>query len=634
MSAPEDAGDASGSEDGGVAAFRTVVEAVSAAALDQGYQGALSALARVCVPAVGPWAGVCVREGAGAWRLRASAHARASDAQAIRAAVRAALASADRPSNDGPERTGAADTPPGGAAAALVALLRCGADAPLGAAPHAGGAPDGEAPVVVAVPAEPRNALADAFRAGGVHEVVVVPVPTAPGAPSASAPAGDASAGGAPTVCLLLGRPGRSSSGSGPERASARWLREVARTAAGALALATRLDAERQARAESEAARQAVASALLHLPDGFVTVDAAARVTFLNPAAARLLGCPREEAVGRALEALAPAAHWEPVAAAVREAVRRGEPAAAEGACPAGGSNGQSAPGWVDVRAVPTANGLSLYLRDVSARRAADVERHRLFVAAEAARRDAEEANKAKAEFLASMSHELRTPLNAILGYVALLADGISGPLTALQARQLGRVTASARHLLALIEEVLVFARLESGREALYLDAADAASLAREAAELVEPVVESQGLRFDVRVPEAPLPVVTDARKVRQILLNLLANAARFTPPGGTITLDVREHGDGLTYAVRDTGIGIAAAHQERIFDAFWQVEQHKARRVGGSGLGLSVSRRYARLLGGDVVVASAPGAGSTFTVRLPRRATPVTSDDPAGVAS
>jgi PAS domain S-box-containing protein len=629
MTASVNAGDASGSEDGDVAAFRTVVEAVSAAALEQGYQGALSALARVCVPAFGPWAGVCVRERADAWRLRSSAHARASDAQAIRAAVRAALASADRPSGDEqPGRTDAGDTRPGGPAAALVALLRCGADAPL-----AGGAPDREAPVEVAVLEGPGNALADALRAGGVREVVVVPVPTLPGAPSASAPDGDASAGDATAVCLLVGRPGPASSGDGPERASARWLREVARTAAGALALAARLDAERQARAESEAARQAVASALLHLPDGFVTVDAAARVTFLNPAAARLLGCSREEAVGRALEALAPAAHWEPVAAAMREAVRRGEPAAAEGACPAGGSNGQSAPGWVDVRAVPTADGLSLYLRDVSARRAADVERHRLFVAAEAARREAEEANKAKAEFLASMSHELRTPLNAILGYVALLADGISGPLTALQARQLGRVTASARHLLALIEEVLVFARLESGRETLHLDDADAATLAREAAELVEPVVESQGLRFDVRVPEAPMPVVTDARKVRQILLNLLANAARFTPPGGTITLRVHEDGDGLTYAVRDTGIGIAAAHQERIFDAFWQVEQHKARRVGGSGLGLSVSRRYARLLGGDVVVASAPGAGSTFTVRLPRRATPVASDDPAGVA-
>jgi hypothetical protein len=220
MTAPGDAGHASGSEDGSVAAFRAVVEAVSAAALEQGYQGALSALARLCVPALGPWAGVCVHERADAWRLRASAHARASDAQAIRAAVRAALAPADRPSGDGPGRPSAGDARPGGAAA-LVALLRCEADVPLGAAPHAGGAPDREAPLVVAVPAESGNALADALRAGGVREVVVVPVPTLPGAPSAG-------------VLRAVRRPGaarsaRARGGSrrspGRRRARSRWRR-------------------------------------------------------------------------------------------------------------------------------------------------------------------------------------------------------------------------------------------------------------------------------------------------------------------------------------------------------------------------------------------------------------------------
>ncbi|CAA9324138.1 MAG: hypothetical protein AVDCRST_MAG11-2133, partial [uncultured Gemmatimonadaceae bacterium] len=284
-----------------------------------------------------------------------------------------------------------------------------------------------------------------------------------------------------------------------------------------------------------------------------------------------------------------------------------------------------AARGWLAVRVVPTRGGASIYLRDVTARRAADEERERLLVEAEAARADAEAArttaeyaNQTKSEFLASMSHELRTPLNAILGYTALLADGISAPVAPTQVAPLARVRSSAQHLLALIEEILVFARLEAGTEEPRLAAVDLGALAREAAELVEPVVETHGLRFRVVAPAAGEVVRTDARKVRQILLNLLANAARFTPAGGEVALTAAREDGWAEFTVRDTGVGIAPEHHDRIFEPFWQVEQKLTRRAGGTGLGLSVSRRLARLLGGDVTVASALGAGSVFAVRIP----------------
>ena len=266
--------------------------------------------------------------------------------------------------------------------------------------------------------------------------------------------------------------------------------------------------------------------------------------------------------------------------------------------------------GGVLVTAVETSS--AVHAREVEA------EHARLLEQAQAARADAEEANRTKMEFLASMSHELRTPLNAILGYAALLSDGITGPVTAAQLEQRGRVQASAQHLLMLIEEILSFARLEAGNETVRLAPADAGELAREAARLLEPALETHGLRFIVRTPDGPAPFVTDARKIRQILLNLLANAARFTPAGGEVGLMVRVEVASIIFTVRDTGIGIAPEHHERIFEPFWQVDQKTTRRAGGTGLGLSISRRFARLLGGDIIMTSVPGRGSTFTVRFP----------------
>ncbi|HYN83215.1 MAG TPA: HAMP domain-containing sensor histidine kinase [Gemmatimonadaceae bacterium] len=238
---------------------------------------------------------------------------------------------------------------------------------------------------------------------------------------------------------------------------------------------------------------------------------------------------------------------------------------------------------------------------------------------AEAARAEAESANGAKSDFLAVMSHELRTPLSAIMGYQELLADGISGPITEQQSQQLGRIKASARHLLSLIDEILTFTRIDAGREKVDLERASLTTILEPAAELVEPLARARGLHIEVMLPPNEVIVETDAVKVRQMIVNLLSNAVKFTD-SGRIILSGDQKGDQLIVSVEDTGIGISPEHFERVFEPFWQVEQKATRRAGGTGLGLTVTRRLALLLGGDVTVKSEPGTGTTFTICLPVR--------------
>ena len=238
-----------------------------------------------------------------------------------------------------------------------------------------------------------------------------------------------------------------------------------------------------------------------------------------------------------------------------------------------------------------------------------------------AARQEAERANRAKNDFLAVMSHELRTPLNAIIGYGSLLRDGIPDQVTAAQRRQLDRIAASARHLLALIDEVLTLSRMELGEERLTPAPIPVAAMVEEAAAMVEPQARAKGLRFELLLPDPQLTMDTDAGKLRQALVNLLGNAVKFTDRGGVRLRALAEpDADEVVFEVEDTGVGIAPEHLTRVFDAFWQVDQAPTRRAGGTGLGLHVTRRLVRLLGGDVHVRSTPGEGSSFTIRLPRR--------------
>ena len=182
------------------------------------------------------------------------------------------------------------------------------------------------------------------------------------------------------------------------------------------------------------------------------------------------------------------------------------------------------------------------------------------------------------------------------------------------------RIRASAGHLLGLIDEVLTYSRLEAGREQVSVHDVDVATVLEESVSLVRPMAAAKSLPLVIEPPELPLVIQTDLLKVRQILVNLLTNAVKFTDRG-TVTLGTRLAGDAVVLFVKDSGIGIPASHLERVFEPFWQVEQSPSRRVGGTGLGLSVSRRLAALLGGELTVESVAGEGSTFSLRLPRDA-------------
>ncbi len=252
---------------------------------------------------------------------------------------------------------------------------------------------------------------------------------------------------------------------------------------------------------------------------------------------------------------------------------------------------------------------------------AANEDLTRQGIEAERARADAVAANRAKSEFLAMMSHELRTPLNAIGGYTQLLDMGIQAPLTEEQRFYLDRIWRSHRALLALINDVLNFARLETGHVHFEPDDIAIDSILRTMHELLEPQLRDKKLSYAYSGGDAQLTVHADLEKVRQIVLNLLSNAVKFTPPGGRIEMGWTAADDQIRIAVRDTGRGIAADKREAIFAPFVQVDRQVAGDGTGVGLGLAISRDLARAMGGDLVVESEEGVGSTFTIILPRRA-------------
>src|SRR5262249_17983762 len=233
---------------------------------------------------------------------------------------------------------------------------------------------------------------------------------------------------------------------------------------------------------------------------------------------------------------------------------------------------------------------------------------------AERAREAAEQANETKSRFLAVVSHELRTPLNGVMGVLQLLD---AGRLGAAQRRHLMTAAASGETLIALIDAILEYARLEAGTELLDTRTFHLGQLIAAAADLLRPQAEARGLTLDVAIaPSAARHVSGDGVRLNRVALNLIGNAIKFTETGGIEVAAVLV-GEGVRpqvqLSVRDTGIGIAPEMQERIFEDFVQADDSIARRFGGTGLGLAISRRVARLMGGDLTVESVPGAGSTF---------------------
>jgi signal transduction histidine kinase len=231
-----------------------------------------------------------------------------------------------------------------------------------------------------------------------------------------------------------------------------------------------------------------------------------------------------------------------------------------------------------------------------------------------------EQASALKSQFLANMSHEFRTPLNAILGYTSLLLQGISGPLNPPQEKNLSRVDSNARHLLEIINDILDISRIEAGKMPLHLTTFPLPALVQEVLAELEPLIARSKLA--VRADTRPVPEITSDRgKVKQIVLNLVTNAIKFTPSGTvTIRVEAASKAREVAIAVTDTGIGIDRADQERVFEDFRQADNSPAREYGGAGLGLAICRRLATMLDGRVTLESRVGEGSTFTLFLPRR--------------
>jgi signal transduction histidine kinase len=254
---------------------------------------------------------------------------------------------------------------------------------------------------------------------------------------------------------------------------------------------------------------------------------------------------------------------------------------------------------------------------------------------AEAAQLEAEAADTAKSSFLASMSHEIRTPINAIVGYTELLDMGLTGPVTEAQRVQLGRIRDSSRHLLGLVNEILDLAKVESGETEVDREPGRLRDAVDAARDLVRPQAVERGLHLSDRCEGDPDAWYEgDAGRVRQIAANLLSNAVKFTPPGGRIrtVCGVMAHpadpvfathaGPWAFLSVEDNGVGITPEQAARIFEPFVQGEEGHTRRTGGTGLGLTISRKLARLMGGDLTVRSTPDEGSTFTLWLPAAGT------------
>ena len=227
-------------------------------------------------------------------------------------------------------------------------------------------------------------------------------------------------------------------------------------------------------------------------------------------------------------------------------------------------------------------------------------------------------AGDAKTSFLASLSHEVRTPLNAMLGYTNMLLTGMGGALSEKQSGMLARVDSNCRHLLSVLNDVLDLTRIEAGRMPLTLTRFAAGDVAVDVMNELEAIFASSKLVAETSCSAEVPALHADRRKVKQILLNLVTNAIKHTPEGGTVRLVCRADGSRVAYDVVDTGAGISPADQARLFQDFQQLGGGRRGGAGGAGLGLSISRRLARLMGGELSVVSTVGSGATFTLTLP----------------
>jgi len=251
------------------------------------------------------------------------------------------------------------------------------------------------------------------------------------------------------------------------------------------------------------------------------------------------------------------------------------------------------------------------------------IQNARLFREIEDKSRQIEAANRHKSEFLANMSHELRTPLNAIIGFSEVLQERLFGELNDKQAEYTSDILTSGQHLLSLINEILDLSKVEAGRMELELAPFDLPLAIDNARTFVRERAVKHGITLDVDVDDRLGEYVGDERKIKQILLNLLSNAVKFTPEGGRISITANKTDNGAEISVSDTGIGIAPEDQPKIFEEFRQVGSDSTHKIEGTGLGLTLAKKFVELHGGKIWVESEVGKGSTFTFTLPQTAMP-----------
>lgn len=423
------------------------------------------------------------------------------------------------------------------------------------------------------------------------------------------------------------------------EEAQARLISAYEKLSVAEEALRAQAEAITEAERQVEIERTRYRTLFEFAPDPYLVTDADGTIQQANGATADFLGVPGAVLVGKPLVNFVDLrtrsefrAHVRALGNNIRDrmlvelTVRDGRAVSVEATATAipTHAEGQRSYCWLlrDLTTQRDSEDSMLALnRSLNARVAQRTRELEIALAGEqAARKDAEAANRIKSELFARLSHEFRTPLHAVSGYLEILQQNIHGGLNDDQRKDVDRIHQAQEHLMALVNMILDFAKLEGGLVELSMAEIPIEETLRGAESLVAPQFAKKGVSYTHRPGDSELTVFADREKVQQIIVNLLANAVKFTPPGGSVELDWRVENDVVMVRVRDTGSGVPEEKIEEIFEPFVQVRAPGSLPSGGTGLGLAISRDLARAMGGDVRATSRLGVGSVFTVTLPLR--------------